>query len=140
MTTRREQILGRIVSALAGTSGVGSRIYRSRFEPFARNEFPAIVVEPTNDSAEQTTLGTLDWSLTVSVAIFVRGSVPDSLADPIITDVHSKIMGDTTLQGYAIDILPTTVGFNMTEGDQPIGVINADFVVRYRTNLTSISG
>jgi hypothetical protein len=140
MTTRREQILGRIVQTLAGTALVGSRIYRSRFEPFARDEFPAIVVEPTSDSADQTTIATLDWTLSVRVTVFVRGAVPDSLADPIVSDVHSKIMSDPTLQGYAIDILPTSVAFEMTEGDQPIGVIACDFVVRYRTNLNSVSG
>lgn len=140
MTTRREQILGRIVTALAGTSLVSTRIYRSRLEPFARSEFPAIVVEPTNDTADQTTLNTLDWQLGVRISIFVRGAVPDSVADPIVADVHSKIMGDTTLNGYAIDILPTAVAFDLVEGDQPIGVISCDFVVRYRTNLNSVSG
>lgn len=140
MPSRREQILGRIVDTLAGTALVGSRIYRSRLEPFARDEFPSIVVEPTSDSAEQTTIATLDWQLGVRVSVFVRGAVPDSQADPIVLDVHSKIMSDPTLQGYAVDILPTTVGFDMTEGDQPIGVIACDFVVRYRTNLNSVSG
>lgn len=140
MATRREQILGRIVTALAGTTLVGSRIYRSRNEPFARAEFPAIVVEPTADAAEQTTVATLDWQLGVRIMIFVRGAVPDSVADPIVADVHSKIMSDTTLNGYAIDILPTAVGFDLVEGDQPIGVISCDFAVRYRTNLNSVSG
>lgn len=140
MTTRREQILGRIVTALAGATLVGSRIYRSRMEPFARAEFPAIVVEPTADTADQTTIATLDWQLGVRISVFVRGAVPDSVADPIVSDVHSKIMSDTTLNGYAIDILPTAVGFDLLEGDQPIGVISCDYVVRYRTNLNSLSG
>lgn len=140
MPSRREQILGRIITTLAGTTLVGSRIYRSRMEPFARNEFPAITVEPTADAAEQTTIATLDWTLGVRVSVFVRGAIPDSVADPIVSDVHSKIMSDTTLNGYAIDILPTAVGFDLVEGDQPIGVISCDFVVRYRTNLNSISG
>lgn len=138
--SRREQILGRIVTVLAGTTLVGSRIYRSRNEPFARAEFPALVVEPTADTAEQTTLATLDWQLGVRISVFVRGAVPDSVADPIVSDVHSKLMSDTTLNGYAIDILPTAVGFDLLEGDQPIGVISCDFVVRYRTNLNTISG
>lgn len=140
MTTRREQILGRIVTTLAGTSGVGTRIYRSRNEPFARSEFPALVVEPTTDTVEQTTVATLDWQLGVRISVFVRGAVPDSVADPIVADVHSKIMSDTTLNGYAIDILPTAVAFDLLEGDQPIGVISCDFTVRYRTNLNSVSG
>lgn len=137
--SRRETILARIVTALAGTTGVSSRIYRSRVEPLARNEAPALVVEPISDSAQQDTLGTLLWTMTVRVAIIVRGNVPDQLADPIITDVHAKLMGDATLGGYVIDMLPTTVSFENLEADQPAGVVSAEFNVTYRTALNSLS-
>lgn len=137
--SRRETILARIVTALAGTTGVSSRIYRSRVEPLARNEAPAIVVEPISDTAQQDTLGTLLWTMTVRVAIIVRGNVPDQLADPIITDVHAKLMGDATLGGYVIDMLPTTVSFENLEADQPAGVVSAEFNVTYRTALNSLS-
>lgn len=137
--SKREQILARIVSTLAGTTGVGSRIYRSRVEPLARNESPAIVVEPISDSAEQDTLGTLMWTMQVRVATIVRGNVPDQLADPALVDIHSKLMTDTTLQGYVIDILPATVSFENIEADQPAGVVSAEFTVKYRTTLGSIS-
>ena len=66
MATKRETILAAIRTALTGTTGVGTRTYRSRVEPLARGELPAIVVEPTADNAEQnTSLPTLDWNLTV---------------------------------------------------------------------------
>lgn len=137
--SRRETILARIVSALAGTTGVSTRIYRSRVEPLARGEAPAIVVEPISDSAQQDTLGTLLWTMTVRVAIIVRGNVPDQLADPILMDVHAKLMGDATLGGYVIDMLPTTVSFENLEADQPAGVVSAEFSVTYRTALNSLS-
>lgn len=137
--SKRETILARIVTALAGTTGVSSRIYRSRVEPLARGEAPALVVEPISDSATQDTLGTLLWTMTVRVAIIVRGNVPDQLADPIITDVHAKLMGDATLGGYVIDMLPTTVSFENLEADQPAGVVSAEFAVTYRTALNSLS-
>lgn len=137
--SRRETILARIVSALAGTTGVSTRIYRSRIEPLARNEAPALVVEPISDTATQDTLGTLQWVMTVRVAIIVRGNVPDQLADPIIMDVHAKLMGDATLGGYVIDMLPTTVSFEILEADQPAGVVSAEFNVTYRTALNSLS-
>ena len=139
MPSRRETILQRIVTALAGTAGVGSRIYRSRVEPLARGEAPAIVVEPVGDSATQDTLGTLQWIMNVRVAVIVRGAVPDQLADPVILDVHSKLMGDATLGGYVIDMLPTTVSFEIPEADQPAGVVSAEFAVTYRTALNSLS-
>ena len=141
MTTKREQVLAAIRTALTGTTGVGARIYRSRVEPLARQESPAIVIEPVSDTAEQnTSLPTLDWSLTVRVAIIVRGNVPDQLADPIVADAHSKIMADLTLGGYAIDVQPQSVGFDLVEADQPAGVIALDYLIRYRTSVTDLSG
>jgi hypothetical protein len=140
MATKREQVLTAIRTALTGTTGVGTRIYRSRVEPLARQESPAIVVEPVSDTAEQNTaLPTLDWSLTVRVAVIVRGDIPDQLADPIIEDAHSKIMADLTLGGYAIDVQPQSVSFDLMEADQPAGVIMMDYLVRYRTSVADLS-
>ena len=141
MTTKREQVLAAIRTALTGTTGVGTRIYRSRVEPLARQESPAIVIEPVSDTAEQnTSLPTLDWSLVVRVAVIVRGMVPDQLADPIVADAHSKIMADLTLGGYAIDVQPQSVSFDLVEADQPAGVIALDYLVRYRTSVTNLAG
>lgn len=140
MTTKREQVLTAIRTALTGTTGVGTRIYRSRVEPLTRQESPAIVVEPVNDSAEQNTaLPTLDWSLTVRVAIIVRGDIPDQVADPIIESAHAKIMADLSLGGYAIDVQPISVTFDLQEADQPAGVIMMDYLVRYRTNVANLA-
>jgi hypothetical protein len=140
MTTKRETILAAIRTALTGTTGVSTRIYRSRVEPLARQESPAIVVEPVSDTAAQnTSLPTLDWSLTVRVAVIVRGNVPDQMADPIVSDMHSKLMADLTLGGYAIDIQPQSVSFEMVEADQPAGAIACDYLVRYRTSVTDLT-
>lgn len=138
--TKRESILAAIRTALTGTVQVGTRIYRSRVEPLARNESPAIVVEPVNDTAVQNTaLPTLDWSLTVRVAIIVRGNVPDQQADPIVEDAHGKIMADLTLGGYAIDVQPQSASFELLEADQPAGVISLDYLIRYRTSVTDLA-
>jgi len=140
MTTRRETILAAVRTALTGTTGVSTRIYRSRVEPMARAESPAIVVEPVNDTAEQnTSLPTLDWSLTVRVAVIVRGNIPDQQADPIVENMHSRLMADLTLGGYAIDIQPVSVSFEMVEADQPAGVISCDYLIRYRTSVTNLA-
>jgi len=140
MTTRRETILAAIASTLAGTTGVSTRIYRSRVEPLSRGESPALVIEPISDSAEQlTSLPTLNWSLTVRIAVIVRGNIPDQLADPTIESLHSKLMADLTLGGYAIDIQPQGVNFEMVEADQPAGVISCDYLVRYRTSVANLA-
>jgi len=138
--TKRERILAALRTALTGTAQVGTRIYRSRVEPFTRGESPAIVFEPVNDTAQQNTaLPTLDWSLTVRVAIIVRGNVPDQLADPIVQSAHGKIMADLTLGGYAIDVQPAGVTFEMIEADQPAGVVSLEYLVRYRTSVADLT-
>lgn len=140
MATKRETILAAIRTALTGTTGVSTRIYRSRVEPLTRGESPAIVVEPVSDTAEQNTaLPTLDWSLTVRVAIIVRGDVPDQIADPIVQSMHSKMMADLSLGGYAIDVQPISVSFDLMEADQPAGVIACDYLVRYRTDVADLT-
>jgi hypothetical protein len=137
--SRRESILTAIVSALQGTTQVGNRIYRSRMAAFQRGEAPAITVEPLNDTATQTlSLPRLDWRLLVRVAIIVRGHPPDQLADPIVTDMHAKLMADLTLGGYAIDIQPQGVTFEMADGDQGPGVVLCDYLVQYRTSVANL--
>ena len=140
MTTKRESILAAIATALVGTTGVSTRIYRSRVEPITRGESPAIVIEPISDSAQQNTaLPTLDWSLVVRVAVIVRGNIPDQLADPTVESLHTKMMTDLTLGGYAIDVQPQSVSFELVEADQPAGVIACDFLIRYRTDVANLS-
>jgi hypothetical protein len=140
MTTRRETILAAVRTALTGTTGVSTRIYRSRVEPLARAESPAIVVEPIEDVAQQnTSLPTLDWSLTVRIAVVVRANIPDQAADPIVESLHSKLMADLTLGGLAMDIQPLRVEFQIVEADQPAGVVTCDYLVRYRSSVTNLA-
>jgi hypothetical protein len=137
--TKREQILAAIRTALNGTAGVGSRIYRSRVEPLARQESPAVIVEPIKDRCEQnTSLPTLDWSLLVRVAVVIRANVPDQAADPVVESLHSKLMADLTLGGLAIDIQPFQVEFQAVEADVPAGVVMCDYLVKYRTSVVNL--
>ena len=140
MTTKRETILAAVRTALTGTTGVSTRIYRTRVEPIAREESPAIVVEPLNDTASQnTSLPTLDWAMTVRVTVIVRGAVPDQQADPIVESLHAKLMADLTLGGYAIDTQPIGVTFVFTEADGAAGEIQCDYRVLYRTSVTNLA-
>lgn len=140
MTTKRERVLAAVTSALANTTGVSTRIYRSRVEPVSRAESPALVVEPLSDTAAQNTaLPTLDWSMLVRITVIVRGAVPDQIADPIIESLHGKVMADLTLGGYAIDVQPVGVTFNFTEADGAAGEIQCDYRVLYRTSVTNLA-
>ena len=140
MTTKRENILAAIKTALTGTTGVGTRIYSSRVEPMSRNESPAIIIEPVSDTPVQnTSLPTLDWTLRVRIVVIERGNVPDQAADDTIQSLHSKMMADLTLGGYAIDVEPAQTSFQLLEADQPAGVIFCEFEIRYRTQVADLS-
>lgn len=137
--TRREQILAFITSSLAGTTGVGARIYRSRVEAFAREEAPAIVIEPDNDNPRTFSDCKLDWTLSVMVVIHTRGTIPDQLADPIAADVHSRLMADRTLGGLAIGIIPGQVDWQRDKADlTSLWMVNP-YQIRYRTAAASLT-
>tara|TARA_R100000353_G_scaffold58666_1_gene46362 strand:- start:1075 stop:1500 length:426 start_codon:yes stop_codon:yes gene_type:complete len=140
MTTKRENILARLLTTLAGTTNVGTRIYRNRVIPITRGESPALILEFVSDTVEQnTSLPTLDHTLTVKLSVIVRGDVPDTVADPIIESAHSKIMADLTVNNLAIDIKPSDTTMESVDADQPAGVLSADFIVIYRTEIDDLT-
>ena len=71
--------------------------------------------------------------------MIVRGVVPDQLADPIIESLHSKVMTDLTLGGYAIDVQPIGVAFNFADADGAAGEIQCDYRVLYRTSVANLA-
>jgi hypothetical protein len=140
MTTKRESIMQALFTALSGTTGVSTRIYRSRVEPVARAESPALVLEPVSNTVEQNTcLPTLDHTLTFRVVVIVRATVPDQSADPIIESLHGKIVADLTLGGLAIDVQPGPTEFTLEQADTPVGVIYCTYRVLYRTSVSDLS-
>lgn len=135
----REIILSRLVTTLESTPSIGAPVYRSRVTPLARGEAPAIIIEPVMDQASQTNIPKLDWAMTVRISIIVRGDVPDQVADPLVEAVHAKVMSDLTVAGYAYDVQPQTVGFELIEADNSAGVITCEYLVLYRTSLTDVT-
>ena len=138
MASKRETILARVAAVLAGTTGVGTRIYRSRVEALSRAETPALLIEPVGDVPTQDTLATMSWSMTFRVSVVVRGTLPDQQADAAAVDVYAKIMADATLDGLVTDLIPTGIEFQMLDADQPVGITTISFSATYRTTLNSM--
>ena len=42
--------------------------------------------------------------MTVRITVIERADIPDQAADDTVESLHSKIMADLTLGGYAIDV------------------------------------
>ena len=135
--TRRELILARIKSNLDAVTG--ATVYRSRVEPLARGEAPAVIVEPVRDQPSEVFSSKLQWSLRVRVTVIVRANVPDDDSDTYTQQVHSLIMSDPTCNGYALDIDPDRVDFSLYEADVPLGVISMDYMVMYRSGRTDLT-
>ncbi len=141
MSTKRETILSRLITQLAGTAGVGTRIYRSRVTPVNRTEGLVLIVEPISDSCE-TRRNNLQWTLNVRLSVIARGSktvTADQAADSTVKSIHDKIMADVTINGNAIDTTPRNVSFDLIDGDQPSGVISLDYIIIYQTSTTDLS-
>ena len=141
MSTIRETILARLITQLAGTAGVGTRIYRSRVTPVSRSEGAVLIVEPVTDTCE-TRRNVFQWTLNVRLSVIVRGSstqTADQVADPIVKSIHDKISADITLNGKAIDTTPRSVSFDLIDGDQPSGVVSLDYIIIYQTSTTDLS-
>lgn len=138
--TRRELILARLKINLDAITG--ATCYRSRVEPLARGEAPAIILEPVTDQPAEVFPTVLQWMLRVRVTVIVRADTPDDASDVYSQQVHNLIMSDPSVNGYALDIDPDRVEFSLFEADVPLGIISMDFLIRYRsgrTNLTSAS-
>ena len=136
--TRRELILARLKTNLDSISG--ATVYRSRVEPLARGEVPAIIIEPVSDQADTDNFyDKIDWTLRVRISTLVRAALPDDVSDTYTQAVHLKLMADQTVNSYALDLIPDRADFNLLEADQPLGIISQEFLVRYRTSRTDLT-
>ena len=140
MASKREQILAKIKTNLTVTTGVGTRIYRSRVEPMTRDESPSLVLEFVTDepTVNSATYLKLDWTLRVRIVV-VRSQTPDTTADATVESLHTKVVSDPTLGGLAIDVRPATVTFDVVEADQPAGIISCEYEVDYRSSYNDLS-
>ena len=141
MPTRREQILSAVAAALATTSGVNGRVYRSRQEAFSRSESPSVIVEPGPESSGPEPVSTckIDHTLTLVVAVYARGTIPDQVADPVVQSVHSLLMADRSLGGLVMDIWPLGRDPQFEAADSAAVVEVLSYRVRYRTSVTDLS-
>ena len=141
MASKREHILAALKTTLAGTTGVSTRIYRSRIEPITNGESPAVVIEPITDepSTNNSSYLKIDWTLRVRIVVIIRGTIPDSVGDPTVESLFTKVLTDPTVGGLAKDIRPATQTFEVLEADTPAGLITCEFEIDYRTSYNSLS-
>lgn len=131
MTTKREQILQAVTTALAAISGV-TGVYRSREDALAREESPAVVVRWSEDRPKQLVHAMTDSDLVLEIDVYARGTVPDQVADPICEQVHAIIMADPTLGGRCIDVSDDPSSLEIDGADTCAAWVTQRFTVWYR--------
>lgn len=138
MSSKSERIMAAIEAALAGTTGVGARIYRDRWEALARNEMPALVIHPeTEDPLVIQAFPYMECTLAVSVDVLISGSPLSTLADPTRVSLHAKLMADRSLGGLAFDVIPNGVTWDADSGE--IGVLRCAYKVSFRSLIGDLT-
>jgi hypothetical protein len=135
--SKSERILAAIETALRSTDGIGSRVFRDRWEALARSETPAIVIEPQSESDEVPDVGPVNTDLRFTVDILISGAPLSTLADPIRVDAHARLMAATFTGLGVIHIYPTGRQWDAVSGE--IGVLRCSYAVRYRSSLSDLT-
>jgi hypothetical protein len=139
-TTKREQILAAVDTLLAATTGATGRVHRSRQEAFSRNESPSVVIEPgpSTATAEPVSTCKIDHALTLVIAVYARGAVPDQAADPVVKSIHSLLMSDRSLGGLVMDIWPMSRAPEFERAESAAVWEVLTYRVQYRTSIEDL--
>lgn len=137
--SRREQILAAVKSKLDADGGVGGSTFRSRQAALSRNDGTAVVIEPLLDQSTQMAIPMLDWRLSLAITVIARGDIPDQIADPVVAEIHRRMMADLTLGGLAYDVQPQSSSWEFVSADKDAALVTMSFDMLYRTALEDIS-
>lgn len=138
--SKREGILDAFVAALAGTVSVGSSIFRTRTQALTKAQAPALVVRWGQDQFTGAWVADKqERVLTVELDVYHRGDEPDSLADPILVDAHTRLMADATLRGLVIDIYAGDTACQPEQADKDAVFITQQYLVKYRHKGTDFA-
>lgn len=109
-------------------------IWRSRLRPIPEGTNTAIVVRQGDDYRnDQTTLGKYQRLLNVSIEVYSRGDVPDSLADGLVESVVTRMMNDRSMGGLCDDVKLGNKTLQWESRDTDLAVIDITFEVEYET-------
>ena len=132
MPSKREQILAAITTLLSPVVGVSGRVYRSQSDPNPRELAPFLTIEWSSEQSMPDTVQLLGRSLNVDISVYTRGDAPDTLADPIMVDVHQRLTADPSLGGLAMDIQLDGASNEILAADFPAAKVTHTYVVKYR--------
>lgn len=138
--SRREQILARVATLVTGTTPAGANVFRARETAITRAVSPALVVlYGGGRSVQRIAVGVDQHSITVQLAIFVRGDPWDSLADAIDAVTHPLLMRDPMLTGWGVQLFREADEVEAQEADRTAGTLTVPYRAVYLTRADDIT-
>lgn len=135
-----ELILQNIVTAVAGINGSPNykmtvrTARRWNGDDFDINEFPAVVVVPTQESHEDGRLSLVTSTMEIALHIVLRSSDWHQQMNDLLADTRMALTSDVTRGGYAVttQILTSQV-FDVSRTAEPVASGVVELRVLYRT-------
>lgn len=131
--SQRETILAAVAATLVTANVASGRVYRTRREQLPT--LPAVIVEPRGELAEEAVIGMSDAELSVAVAVYARGDIPDQAADTTLAAVHAALMATPQLGlGSDVMVMPKRdINWDVEEYDTARVTLN--YTINYRTAI-----
>lgn len=137
MSTIRETIMAAVVTALGGITGCP--VERSRVAAISRAQTPFLVVRLIDEADQQFSDTDTRHDLTIALELFVRGEIPDQIADPYIQSAHAKLMADPTLGGKCHWIISDGTKWEMDDADHASAMITLSYKIIYTSIFTDLT-
>jgi hypothetical protein len=142
MSTKSLLIRNAIVALLKATPVAGvaaTAVYTDWSFAIKPIDMPAISVDLGNESAPQRMLiGALDRVLQVKLSVITAGDDATTAADPVIAEAHRRLVADLSLGGLAMDVKQDAISRQRDVLEKPVLITELNYLVEYRTTMTSM--
>lgn len=106
-------------------------------------DLPMVAVYMGDETVERTLINAHDHTITMTVRVTAKkGGVSGKSAllscDPLLVQVHNRLMADLTLGGRALDIRQQGTRRQRDVIEVPVAYTEIDYAVDYRTTTTSL--
>ena len=135
MSHARQQIREAVATLVTGLTTTGSNVFQSRVYRLQASELPALLVYTNSETVERSHMTTgLVRELTLRVEGIAKAlaNIDDTL-DTIGAEVEAALGGQEPAGVEDLVLQSADVTIN-GEGEQQVGAIVMDFLVRYRTD------
>ena len=135
MSHARQQIREAVATLVTGLTTTGSNVFQSRVYHLQASELPALLVYTNSETVERSHMTTgLVRELTLRVEGIAKALADiDDTLDTIGAEVEAALGGQEPAGVEDLVLQSADVTIN-GEGEQQVGAIVMDFLVRYRTD------